>query len=423
MINLKLFSHLQGSNTASMILRPSRPGYLQYFIISSSVNYSIIVAGECPGELPGTQLLSFDIVLSSIAPLLDKNEKFRLAYDNGVLKLVEESGKFFVTPLCVEHASDYAREVVQRYLTITSELKDMDDVTEQREGLEEELRHLRTNYKEISITAGYAGPASNPWSEGPSSQDEIDKRFLPKIQELEDKLAVLGVSSGGEISELDFGDLKRIATIAARNNAVISMCGDYALVELSNSYVIQKATCGVRAVQGKLLQRLLQEEKGHFYSYKDEVVFRCVTGKAPATSDTMVFLQPYLPNARVDQSIITKGVVLEKYPIDMKGMLAIINVAQSKFDRMTFDMNNSLLVLENDRGERLEHVFDGSKGITLELKKLMAGDLTANPTMAVIDVPREVQRVIGLLREDMTLFVKERKIIIQSGTLYVVFAR
>lgn len=121
-MNLKLFNHLQGSATSTIVLRPGRPGSVQFFLISASVNYSIVVSGECEGDLPDNTPRSFDIVLSSIAPLLDNGYEFRIDYTGGTLRFVEEMERFTVSPLCVEHVADTSLEVMKRFLDFSNRL-------------------------------------------------------------------------------------------------------------------------------------------------------------------------------------------------------------------------------------------------------------------------------------------------------------
>ena len=423
MLNLKLFTYLQGSNSASLLLRPSDPGMVRYFIMASTVNYSIVVSGQCEGEIANDAPMSFDVVLSSIVPLLDKNNKFRLSYVGGKLCFIEEHEKYTVTPLCVEHVSDTAIDIAQRYLDTTAELERSVELTATRSKLEEELTYYENNYNHLRLLAGYGGPPANPWGEPGDTvtEEDVDNKYLPKIEDLKKQIRELDCSE--RVVEVDMQKMKRLASIAARYGTVISMCGDYAIVSLNSCYILQKVDCGVRAMQGKMLQRLLQEDSGQFFDIGGQLVFRCVTGKGDAASDTMIFIQQYLPNVSVGKSIVTKGAVLEKYQISLKGMLPVISAVSSKFDKMVFEMGSSCLTMSNDRGETLVHKFDVEDAKTLELNKAMRGEYSGAIVMSDISVPVEVQRILGSLKEDFTIFIKDRKIVLQSGDLYVVFAR
>lgn len=423
MLNLKLFTSLQGQNTASLLLKPSSPGFVQFFLMSTTVNYNIVVSGECEGELPGTTPLSFDLVLSSLVPLLDRNFNFRITYQGGVLKFVESDERFFIEPLCVEHISDFAMSIAQKYLEISKLLGERQTADEKFSAIEDELRYLETNYREIRIMNLSGGPSANPWGD-PDELDntDVDKTYKPKIETLKVRLEQL-TKAKNVIAELDFSSLRRLSAIAAKYNTTISMCDTFAVVELRNCYVIQKCECGTRAVSGKLLQRLLQEEAGSFYEHDGEILFHSIAGKGKARSETMVFLQPYMTNTTVNSTIITKGAVHEKYTLNIKGMLSVANIVLSKFDNMVFDMGSSQLILSNERGEHLVYKFDMEQASTIELVKTMRGEAAGTITMASVVIPREVQRIIGTLRDNFTIYVKERKIVLQSGSMYVVFAR
>lgn len=424
MLNLKLFTSLQGKNNASLLLKPSTPGQVQFFVMSASVNYNIVVSGECEGELPTPTPMSFDVVLSSIVPLLDRNNEFKITYYGGTLRFVEINDKFSVEPLCVEHISDFAVDIAQRCLDTTELLEKHEQNKERRKEIEDRLHYLESNYKELKVLQLSGPPSEMPWGNVDDlDRTPLDEKYLPEIHKLEVELRTL---NGAEcLNEVNFTNMKRIASIAAKYNTVISMCDDYAIVALRNCYVLQKCKCGSRAIQGKLLQRLLQEEAGTFYEKDSELFFRGLAGKGKSRSETLVFLHPYLPNTQVGSSIITKGAVKEKYALTLKGMMSVVSAVVSKFDTMVFDMGKAELVLSNDRGEHLVHKFDMQDAKTLALNRMMRGEevKSGELTMSCVEIPGEVQHILGLLRDDFTIYVKDRKVILQSGDLYVVFAR
>lgn len=423
MLNLKLFTSLQGQNTASLLLKPSSPGYVQFFLMSTSVNYNIIVSGECEGELPGVTPLSFDLVLSSITPLLDKNFNFRITYQNNVLRFIEGGEKFFIEPLCVEHISDFAMGVAQKYLDITKLLGEVQTAEEKIADAEDELRHVQANYHRVRAMDLSGGPPADPWgSVEDLDNTEVEQRYKPKIDELNSRLGTLR-KTAGQVREVDFSSMRRLANIAAKYNTTISMCDDFAVVELRNCYALQKCDCGSRAIAGKLLQRLLQENTGKFYEVDGEIFFHSTAGTGKAKSDTTVFLQPYMANTIINGTIVTKGAVQEKYTLNIKGMFAVANTVLSKFDHMVFEMGSSQLILSNDRGEHLVYKFEMEDANTIELAKTMRGEAAGAITMASVEIPREVQRIISMLRDNFVIYVKERKIVLQSGNMYVVFAR
>lgn len=424
MLDLKLFSDLQGDATASLLLRPGNPGNLCFFVIAASVNYSVVVAGECIGELPGETPLSFDVVLSSITPLLNKNYKFKLSYIGGTLKFTEENDKFTVTPLFVEHISPIALDVVQRYLKFSEDLNDYESSAVSLEELSLQLKQLEASYSSAKATAlsGFVND-SNPWGV-PTSQEEqnIDEYYSTKIAEIKGKLSSYS-SKTTTLTEIDLSELKRISLIASRNGTTISMCDDYAIVDLNTAYVLQKVNCGVRSVQGKLLRRLLIEPNGKFFDVDGSLVFVSADPRDKDRSSTVVFFSAYLPSTQVDSTIVTGGAVLEKYKLNIKSMLSVLSVVSSKFTDMVLEMGTSTLRLTNDRGEELAYKFEVEDAKTVELNKLLRGESAGEIKMSNIVIPKVIQRILPLLDDDFTLYVKKRKVILQSRTLYVVFGK
>lgn len=421
MLDLKLFTDLQGDTTASLLLKPGSPGMLQFFVISSSVNYSVVVSGECAGELPGNTPISFDVVLSTIAPLLNKSYKFRLAYSSGVLQFVDEEGKFSISPLCVEHISDYALETAQKYIDFTAKLSSYESVCSELNEATARVKQLEASKKQDTVMSlsGFTN-SGNPWSE-PKDSTAVEDYYAPLLKEAEDKVKALELLKPN-IAPVSLDSLKRISTIAARNGSTISMCDSYAVVDLQTAFVIQKADCGTRSVQGKLLRRLLVEPAGKFYELDGDLVF-VSGGKKSKSSITVVFISSYLPNTAIDSTIVTKGAVKEKYMLNLKGMLAVLSVVSNKFDTMVFDMGSSKLRLLNDRGEELTYQFEVEDAKTIELNKLLRGESAGRVEMSNVEIPKAVQRILPLLEDKFTVYVKDRKIVLQSDTLYVVFGR
>lgn len=425
MLDLKLFVDLQGDTPASLLLKPSSPGYLQFFVISFSVNYSIVVTGECEGELPNSNPVSFDVVLSTVSPLLNKNYKFRLSYFDSTLRFDEVDGKFSVTPLCVEHVNDMALDVAQRYMDFSGILSTFEEGRGELEEAEHELAQLNGNYQQAKITelSGFPND-SNPFG-GSSLTDReqrIDEYFKPKIAEAEQRVVELRENIPG-ITIIDMEGFRRIATIAARSGNTVAMCDDYAVVDLATAFVIQKIKCGSRSVQGKLLRQLLLVKNGRFFEFKGDLIFVGFTGKGKERSSTVVFLNSYLPNTAIDSSIITKGAVKEKYKLKLKGMLQVLTAVSAKFDTMVFDMGSSVLRLSNDRGEMLTYKFEVEDAKTIELNKMLRGEHAGTIRMSSVEVPKVVQKLLPLMEHDFTVYVKERKVVLQSGTLYIVFSK
>lgn len=424
MINLKLFTQLQGNNTASLVLRPGAAGTVDFYIIAATVNYSIVTAGVCEGELPQRAGISFDVVLSSLSPLLDKNYDFRLSYVDGILRFEEAKGRFTLEPLCVEHIADYALNIVQKYRDMVNTINTVSQVSGRIAEVKDEISKLESR---ISYNEQYGVspvPSENPWSESGdpevvTKQLEADNRNLKKYQ---DELSALE-QRAKNMSRVDLGAMRRIVNIAAKNNTVVSMCDDYAIVQLRDAFAIQKGSCGTRAVQGKLFQRLLAEEHGVFFEQDGELIFTTTAGDGRDKSTTMVLVHPFLPSNTVDKTVVTKGTTQEKYTLNLKGMMRTLSAVQSKFKTMEFNMGAAQLVMSNDQGEKFIYKFDVEDANTLELKKLMRGDTSANVVMSCIEIPQTVQRILPFMQDKFTIYVKQKKIVLESTGLFIVFAR
>lgn len=412
MLNLKLFYKLQGGGVASLLLRPAAPGTISYFLVSMTVNYSIISSGTCEGELPSNESLVFDVSLDSIQPLLDKNHEFRLTYAENKLRFEEIHGRFHVEPLCVLHSSDFVADIVDRFLKFTREYANYSEATNIIEKIETELSFLSksgTSYAENYL------PSDVPFeSNGPqvNEKQEILTKKLLKAKNLAKGMVPVDIES-----------MRRIINAASRYNIVLSLCDDVAIAEFKTSYLMQKVACGSRAIQAKLLQRLLQDKNGKFYEWEEELVFLSIAGKDTAIDATVVFIQTYLANTQVSSSLVTKGAVLEKYRLNLKGILSDITPALSKFDTMVLNMGDHCCCLSNKSGEQLICNFDVEDAKTLELNKLMRGDSSAKVTMSNVEIPKELQPLLYLFNEEFTVYVKERKIILQSGSLYAIFSK
>lgn len=424
MIDLKLFSKLQSSDTAFLLLTRGDPGFVNYFLMSSSVNYSVVTSGICQGDLGDSTTLSFDISLASIIPLVTRNNEFSLSYIDNKLRFNSMNGVYFIEPLCVQHIAGSAVDIASKYMSFNTALTKYSEAESKYEEAVINLQQAQANYKYIKTMELSSPFTGSPFGDAEDVLEDtnVDEKYKKEIAGLESRMEGLKKDLAG-LDKIDLSALKNLANIASRYNTTVSMCGDIAIVSLSVSYAIQKIECGVRAVTGKLLHQLLLEPSGQFWVWQDELVFCSIVGTGVSKSNTVVFLEPYLPNSKVDSTLITKGAVLERYVLDFKGMLPVVRAVLSRFSTMQFDMGSSLLLLGNDSGEVLQYKFETVDSDTLALNKAMRGEKVDRITMAVIDVPREVQFLLSVLGNDVTVFVKKRKIIFQSGTLYIVFGR
>lgn len=67
MMDLKLLQKLQATEMVTLILKVSPGGVLDYFIVSKTINYSIVATGRCEGIIE-SEMRSFNILLSGLMP-------------------------------------------------------------------------------------------------------------------------------------------------------------------------------------------------------------------------------------------------------------------------------------------------------------------------------------------------------------------
>ncbi len=421
-MNLKLFTKLQKGGTAFLLLAPGTPGKLQYFLMSFTVNYEIVTAGICKGSLSNNQMISFDVDISSLLPLLDKGRDFVLTFEKEVLKFEDPKGQYSITPLCVQHANDTSTRIAKKYKDFMTVLESYESSKEEVEKLELRLKAQSADYQRVKILNLSGGPSENPFTED-TSVERLDREIAAKMEEINKQLVEVR-KKASTLSTVDFSLFKNLAIAAAKYGTTVSMCDTFAVVPLKASYLFQRVASPVLAIQGKLLQQLLIDKQGRFYSWNDDIVFCTIEGKGSERSSTVVFLQRYLPNVPVDDTLVTKGAVEEKYKLNLKGMLPTVSSLLGRFDKMYFEMSKEYLRMTNDSGEVFQHKFNEDYAATAEYVRALRTGLPAeNIVMSTIEVPREIQLILSLFNDDFTVYVKHRKIIFQSGTLYAVFGR
>ena len=416
-MNLKLLSRLQGTDSVSLILDSEPGGILNYFLIARSVSYDVVCSGQIPGTIVGDQIC-FDIRLSSIIPLVEKGVKFNIVYNEDVLKFVSEDGIIEVVPSYVEHNDPAVFTIIDRYLKFTKFLEDRDRVKFQLEQAEKDLVALKRDYRDTSTLHLSGGPSSDPFTPDDAVK-KIDEFYLPKIEEQERRVSKLK-SEDMQAKELDLSAFIPLAYSASRGHNLVEMCGDYAIVDLNNSFLLQKGECPIQSIQGQLLYNLLRNGGGKgFYIFEGNVVYL-----SDAKESTVVFIQSYLPNISVDSSIVTRGAVEEKYSIKLKGALDSIGAVKHNFPTLSMDMGKGCFNLLNDLGEKLIIKFEVEDAKTVQLMKMMKGiPVQGAITMSVIDIPNEVQSNLFLFKDKLVIYIKKRKIIFQNKNLYLVFGR
>lgn len=416
MMNLKLLGRLQSSGSASLILKANAGDILDYYLISRNISYDIVCSGQTAGTL-ASSMISFDIRMSSIIPLINKGYKFAIQYSDGVLKFVSDDEKTIIVPSYVESSDSGVVGALESYIGFSEALQNKLKVEEQIGELLQEVQGIKDSKKDAVLMELSGGPSSNPF-EG-CSVDKIDKRYDPVIVDKEKQIKSLS-SSIDAIEDVDLGDLYNIASAASKAHTLIDMCGDYAVVSLKTSFLLEKVKCPIQSIQGQLLFNLIRDNKGKgFYTYKDELVY--LSGNKEYSA---VFIKKYLPNNAIDSTIITRGIVEEKYVIQLKNILSTVSLIRSCFDRFMLDMGNAQFILSNDLGETVHMKFEVQDAKTLALNKMLRGEtVRGGITMATIDIPLDVQGLLDLFKDNLIVYVKKKKVIFQNNNLYLVFGR
>lgn len=419
MKNLKLLRRLQASDMVTLILKSSPGERIDYFIIAKSINYNMILSGTCDGNIKGGYR-SFNILLSGLLPMVEKGHTFRIKYENDTLQFISLDERLVLTPLCVEYHDVDAERILEKFQRFINMSQADDGLKAAIAKTEGEIADLQRQYNGVSLMhLSGEMQSSNPFGEDTGTQ-KIDDKYAPLIAEKKAKLSEL-VKRDRAVKAIDLMPFRSLAMAASRSHEMINFCETFAVMALKGSYILQKSECPVMAVQGSLLYQLLSYNEGKgFYWFENGLVFH-VGG---AEGQTAVFLEKYLPNSAIDSSIVTRGVVREKYVLSMKGILSITQLMKSKFPSMTFDMGAPKIILENNKGEVLETSFElDEPADTVELRRAMRGERVDDIHMSKIQIPSEVQSLLGMFRDKMTVYVKERKVVFQADSLYLVFGR
>ncbi len=418
MIDLKLLGRLQSSDMVTLVLKQVHADELTYYIIAKSINYTAVTSGKCHGNVHG-DFAMFNILLSSLLPMLDRGYKFNIQYEGAELEFVTDDEKIHLHPLCVEYSDPSVMTVVNKVANFLTDISSDDTVDERVKKVEFELMGLRERQKPISkMDLEGAMISSNPFSM-PATVLEPDEETQAKINKLEADLATLKKRQG-KVRPVNLAPFRYLCGAAARSHELLNFCETYAVMSLKNTYILQKGPCPIMSMQSTLLNQLMIDGEGeNFYWYQNGLAY-----VSYGDSTTVVFMEKYLPNTSIDSSIVTRGKVLEKYQINTRGVLAIASVVGSKFPVMKLDMSRGVLILENDKGEVLRSDLGEIKATTPELEKMMRGEETTGKiVMSTLNIPPEVQRFLSLFREQLNIYVKERKIVFNSEKLYLVFGR
>lgn len=410
MIKLQLLNKLQDASTASLVLKREAGEQLTYYIISRSVVSTVVCVGRCKGTI-AKEIMTFNLSLSPILPLVDKGYNFTIAYDKQGLRFVSEDAKIVITPMYVESQDENAISAIEKLLGLLNAQHSIDSLNHQIENLKQMKAKAFTKYVSVgTMSLGTSGVFEEPHLS--EEQQEVLSDFDKQISRLE--------SQKDSLSEINLRPFRTIALAAARNHEVVNMCGDYAIISFANSYMLQKTTCPIQAIQGQLLYTLLQDGNGKgFYRYNDGLVY--ISGQE---EQTVVFIETYLPNIDVDSTIVTRGHTEEQFEANMSDLLKIVGILKSKFPDLTLDLGSGKFFLSNDLGEKVAVTFDVGKPKSVPLLR-MQRDPTLNlkVTLSSIKIPSAVQGCLNLFQDKVTIYIKNRKVIFACGSTYLVFGR
>ena len=196
----------------------------------------------------------------------------------------------------------------------------------------------------------------------------------------------------------------------------LKFTNDYAVVELQDGFVFQKDSFRSLAVSGPILKSLLIDG-GKFYLYRYKIYY-C----SPDTN-TYVILRAYLPNLKIDDTVITDGKIKEKYTFDCNDAFRLIGYMGSAYPTQYLDMASGKLLMSNDNNESLTCGLTISDARTVDLDLMQKDGKLREIKMSTIKLPTSVNTIIGSFFGDIDLFIKSRKVIIKQDNFYFVFGR
>lgn len=414
-MNLNLLSKLQTSDSVYLILQPKLGGIIDYYIIARNISFDLVSSGQMNGTVENDRSLSFEIRLASILPLINKGYQFNIKFENNQLVFVTEDDKVVVKPSYVESRDSGSFNILGRYMELSAEFQKLERIKNQYDNLYTELLEL----KRIEDHNSLMNIIDNTDNLSEVVESKVDRELRSKIEMKEKELSSLQ-SSLKSLQSINLKPFIDIATVASKAHTVVDMCDEYAIVDLGNSFLIEKSKCPVLSIQGVLFSQLLKDGGGEgFYLYKDELVY--INGNKDITS---VFIAKYLPNNSVDASIVKNGVVTERYEIRIHSLLKVISLVKSSFKDVSMDMNTGQFILTNDLGEVLRINFDVDNVNSLQLIKSKSGKVVQGGIkLAIINIPVAVQNILGYFKDSLIIYVKKNKIVFQNKSLFLVFGR
>lgn len=360
MFDFTLFSKLISNTSAILILQQTGIDKLDYYLIGTTINYSVVTKGCCSGNINKTQI-TLEINLVSVIKLFASNIQFTLKVVDNVAEFTSTNNsihKLKIRPLCIEIENDILKQLI-------SNLSDF-------------LLALEKNI--------YNG------------------RDLPSYCK-------------GTVYPVSFSDFKSIASLASKTKDILHFCSSYACLDYKTAYIIQKGNCPNISINGHLLYTLLLDN-GSFYIYNNLLYYKS------NNSNTYVSINFYLPSITIDTSILSKGAILEYYEIDSKDLITLLNQISPLFTNISLNMSEGKLFLTNDSKEELEFSFSVKtlNSVLLEKYKEKKCDIS-NLSFSVITIPLFIAKFLNIFSGSVSIYVKKRKVIFKKDNLYLIFGR
>lgn len=425
-MDLKLLTQLADGDNAYMILQRLGSNQLRYIISTADVGYKIYSVGTIPGDIPEESLL-LTVYLGSIQKLVAKGYQMNVDYSAGELVLKEENDKFSVKPLSVPFDDVKVRDSMSQFIEFYGDYLKASKAREELESAEEKLKNATEERKQARLKHMTVIPES-PFGDGEPVKftEESDENYA----QLESKVAQLKDAADG-LPLLDMESLRQAAIAASKFGESVDIYDGCAVIDCRTAYMFVKNIEGNKALPGYVLAKLFNSEDANssFFEYKGTVVFKHQAvvkskGKPQELSETFVFLTDYLPNAKYSTSMITKGVVEEKYTVDISGVLDIINTAATQFPVLKLDLGAAEVILSNDMGEEIRLSFPVGDAQSIQLNRIMHGESDGHDlSMAVITVPDSVRRILSMFKQGLTIYIKRNKVVFNTDDIWVVFAR
>lgn len=212
-------------------------------------------------------------------------------------------------------------------------------------------------------------------------------------------------SNPQELPRISFAGFKPIISLAAKTNAMIHFCGDYACYEYNHSCVLQRGECPNVCISGKLLNTLLGIS-GYFVSMDSSIYFISNAG------DLIVCIPIKLPSTPYDFSLIKDGITTEYYEFNSYEAFSVILKMASTYPLITLTPSEGVINLTNDLKEKLQIEFE----VDPSKSKVKSKQET-------ISYPSNLVPLLSSFIGGISLYVKSRKIILKKGELFLVYGR